>query len=40
MPDDSRTEPLREWNRLARQNAENAIVSSMFEASFNASDPV
>ena len=40
MPDDPRTESLREWNRLARQNAENAIVSSMFEASFNASEPV
>lgn len=40
MPDDPRTESLREWNRLARQNAENAIVSSMFEAGFNASEPV
>lgn len=40
MPDDPNTESLREWNRLARQNAENAIVSSMFEASFNASEPV
>jgi hypothetical protein len=40
MPDDTKTESLREWNRLARQNAENAIVSSMFEASFNASEPV
>ena len=40
MTDDPRTEQLREWNRLARQNAENAIVSSMFEASFNASEPI
>lgn len=40
MPDDPRTESLREWNRLARQNAENAIVSSMFEAEFNASEPI
>jgi hypothetical protein len=40
MTDDSRTESLREWNSLARQNAENAIVSSMFEASFNASKPI
>ncbi|MBT9589628.1 MAG: hypothetical protein IV089_01715 [Thiobacillus sp.] len=40
MIDDPRTESLREWNRLARQNAENAIVSSMFEASFNASKPI
>jgi hypothetical protein len=40
MPDDPRTESLQEWNRLARQNAENAIVSSMFEAGFNASEPI
>lgn len=40
MTDDPRTESLREWNRLARQNAEDAIVSSMFEAGFNASEPV
>ena len=40
MTDDPRTEPLREWNRLARQNAENAIVSSMFEAGFKASEPI
>lgn len=40
MADDPRTEPLREWNRLARENAENAIVSSMFEASGNASEPI
>ncbi|MBB3167171.1 hypothetical protein [Simiduia aestuariiviva] len=32
METDKRTEPLREWNRLARENTENAIVSSMFNA--------
>lgn len=37
---DPRTEPLHEWNRLARQNAENAIVSSMFEAGLKASEPI
>jgi hypothetical protein len=37
---DPRIQPLLEWNRLARQNAENAIVSSMFEASFQASEPI
>lgn len=37
MIDDPRTESLRDWNRHVRQNTENAIVSSMFEASFNAS---
>lgn len=40
MTDDPKTAPLREWNRLARQNAENAIVSSMFEAGFKASKPI
>lgn len=40
MNNDPRTEPLREWNRLARENAENAIVSSMFEAAFKASEPI
>jgi hypothetical protein len=40
MSDNLGVEPLHEWNRLARQNAENAIVSSMFEASFNASEPI
>lgn len=38
MEIDPRTESLREWNRLARENAENALVSSMFEASFKASE--
>lgn len=37
---DPRTEPLREWNRLARENTENAIVSSMFEAAAKASKPI
>jgi hypothetical protein len=32
MSNDPRTAPLEEWNRLARENAENAIVSSMFDA--------
>ena len=40
MDNDPRTEPLREWNRLARDNAENAMVSSMFEAASKASEPV
>lgn len=40
MLEDPRTESLREWNRVARQNAEDAIVSSMFEAGFNASEPI
>lgn len=40
MSDDARTEPLREWNRLARENTENAMVSSMFEAGYTASTPI
>ena len=40
MNTDPRTEPLREWNRLSRENAENAMVSSMFEAAFKASEPI
>lgn len=40
MTDDPRTEPLKEWNRLARENTENAIVSSMFEAGSKASEPI
>ncbi len=40
MPNDPRTEPLLEWNRLARENTENAIVSSMFEAASRASEPL
>src|SRR5215210_7375453 len=37
---DPGAEPLREWSRLARQNTESAIVSSMFEAGFKASEPI
>ena len=40
MNDDPRTEPLKEWNRLARENTENAIVSSMFEAASKSSEPI
>lgn len=38
--DDPRTKPLLEWNRLARENTENAVVSSMFEAAIKASEPI
>jgi len=37
---DLRVESLREWNRLARENTENAVVSSMFEAAFKANEPI
>jgi len=40
MTNTPKTEPLHEWNRLARENAENAIVSSMFESVFKASEPI
>ena len=40
MTDDSRTEALREWNSLARENTENAVVSSMLEAALTASETV
>ncbi len=40
MINDPNTEPLLEWNRLARENAENAIVSSMFEATSQTSEPL
>ncbi len=40
MADDPQTEPLRRWNQLARENTENAIVSSMFEATWKASKPL
>lgn len=40
MTDDPRTEPLKEWNRLAREHTENAIVSSMFEAGSKSSEPI
>ena len=40
MIEDPRTEPLSEWNRLVRENTENAIISSMFEATLRASGPI
>ncbi len=40
MADNQRIDALLEWNRLARENAENAIVSSMFEASSTAISPI
>ena len=40
MIEDPRIEPLQERNRLARENAENAIVSSMYEAGAKASEPI
>ena len=40
MNHDPRTAPLREWNDLARENTENAVVSSMFEAALKASAPI
>jgi len=40
MNDDPKTEPLKEWNRLARENTENAIISSMFEAGSKSSAPI
>ncbi len=40
MTDDPRTESLREWNRLARENAENAMVSSMYDALLTSSEPI
>lgn len=40
MADHQQADPLLEWNRLSRENAENAIVSSMFEASSAAIEPI
>ena len=40
MTDIDDVEALKEWNRLARENTENAIVTSMFEASSNAIAPI
>ncbi len=40
MSEDPRIQPLLEWNRLARENTENAIVSSMFEAAACAIEPI
>jgi len=38
--EDPKTAPLRDWNRLARENAENAIVASMFEAAALSSESI
>lgn len=40
MTDDSRIDSLMEWNNLARENAENALVASMFEASSRVIEPI
>ena len=40
MSDDPKIQPLLNWNRLARQNTEDAMVSSMFEAGFKAIEPL
>lgn len=40
MLDDPRTQPLQEWNRLARESAKNAMVTSMFEAAAKSSEPI
>lgn len=40
MKEEFSNDPLSEWNKLARENAENAIVSSMFRAISNASEPI
>jgi hypothetical protein len=40
MNNDPRIASLHEWNRLTREGAENAIVSSMFEASSEAIGPI
>jgi hypothetical protein len=39
-PSDPRISSLHRWNSLARENAENAVVASMFEASIKASEPL
>jgi len=38
--DDPRTKALQEWNRLARENTENAIVTSMLESVGKSSSPI
>lgn len=40
MSEDPRTRSLHEWNDLARENTENAIISSMFESMAKAIDPM
>jgi hypothetical protein len=37
---EAEADPLIRWNKLARENAENAIVASMFEAGFKSSKPI
>lgn len=39
MPSDPRTKPLLRWNRIARQNTENSLVASMFEAALRSTVP-
>ncbi len=40
MKSDDKTKPLRKWNDLAKENAENAIVSSMFEATLKTTSSI
>lgn len=40
METDKRTEPLREWNKLTRENTENAMVSSMFSAALRTTSSI
>ncbi len=40
MNNESELEPLEEWNRLERENTENAIVSAMFDAGLTASSAI
>ena len=40
MTHDPRIDSLIEWNRLTRENTENALVASMFEASYKAIEPI
>ncbi|EHH1246263.1 hypothetical protein J7H98_003862 [Vibrio parahaemolyticus] len=40
MKSKDKTEPLRKWNDLAKENTENAIVSSMFEATLKTTSSI
>ena len=40
MSNNIKTDPLLDWNRLARENTENAMVSSMYEAAACAIEPL
>jgi hypothetical protein len=40
MQIDPRTQPLRNWNELARENTETAVVSSMMDAASIATEPI